>query len=425
MENAIEVHSDADGTRMALGVLSHDPNTGISFHWSPEALAENMQWSPLKCPLSETPWKAPSHETDLWGLPGFIHDALPDGWGLRVAGLFHPDLSPPPKQPHPFGLLVALSHRSWGALQFLPGRESDVFSLGAEGLKSLSEEAKALDLEILSEVSERLFAASLVPQGAKPKVMVAINQEASSALVGQEYLPEGFRHVLIKFSSDNEDPTHPALEFAYGEAARGLGINTAPAQLLTVAGRPALCVDRFDRQNGQRQHVHSMAGMLHITHRVANADWGHVAHILKSLPGGQADREEAFDRAVFNAVFCVRDDHTKNIAFIRHPDGTWGLSPAFDLAYSEGPGGYHTLTYARHRGQNVTQADLQRLAGEFDVDPASVANRIARATEARRHMLVEAKALGVSKRILTLTARRFSGIDQALKPASRKPKPSA
>ena len=165
-----------------------------------------------------------------------------------------------------------------------------------------------------------------------------------------------------------------------------------------------------------------MAGMLHITHRVANADWGHVAHILKCLPGGPSDREEAFDRAVFNAVFCVRDDHTKNIAFIRHPDGTWGLSPAFDIAYSEGPGGYHTLTYARHRGQNVTHADLQRLAGEFDADPASVAERISRTQDTRQDMLRHAKALGVSKRILTLASRRFSAIDQSLKGPSSKPK---
>ena len=417
----LNVHGDADGASISLGKLSYDARQRSSaFQWSPEAIEAGLEWSPLKLGLQQSLWLSSMAELDLLGLPGLIHDALPDGWGMLLMDRAFGHSGIAPHEISPLLRLAFLANRSWGALSFTPEWGSDVAKHQRLTLDTLAQEAQSVMEGDTERVSEALLMAGGSPQGARPKVMVAINEDASKALVGQEELPEGYRHVLIKFSGENEDPTHPSLEFSYGEAARGLGIQTAQARLLTVAGRPALCVDRFDRQHGQRQHVHSMAGMLHITHRVANADWGHVAHILKTLPGASGDLEEAFDRAVFNTVFCVRDDHTKNIAFIRHPDGSWGLSPAFDIAYSEGPGGYHTLTYARHRGQNVTHADLQRLALEFDVDPCSVAQRVSRAMDARQDMLGHAKGLGVSRRILTIAKQRFPEIDRALKPSSPK-----
>src|SRR5690606_27700454 len=46
--------------------------------------------------------------------------------------------------------------------------------------------------------------------------------------------------------------------------------------------------------------------------------------------------------AAFNVLTHNRDDHLKQFAF-RHRDGRWRLAPAYDLTYSNGPGGEHTL----------------------------------------------------------------------------------
>jgi len=40
-----------------------------------------------------------------------------------------------------------------------------------------------------------------------------------------------------------------------------------------------------------------------------------------------------------------RDDHAKNFSFLLDVDNAWKLAPAYDLTFSEGPGGEHSTTY--------------------------------------------------------------------------------
>jgi serine/threonine-protein kinase HipA len=54
--------------------------------------------------------------------------------------------------------------------------------------------------------------------------------------------------------------------------------------------------------------------------------------------------EQAFRRTVFNVFAHNRDDHVRNHAFLRQPDGNWRLSPAYDLTYSSGVNGQHNMT---------------------------------------------------------------------------------
>ena len=44
-----------------------------------------------------------------------------------------------------------------------------------------------------------------------------------------------------------------------------------------------------------------------------------------------------FRRMVFNVLTHNRDDHIKNCAFLMDHLGTWRLSPAYDLSFSDGP----------------------------------------------------------------------------------------
>ena len=41
-----------------------------------------------------------------------------------------------------------------------------------------------------------------------------------------------------------------------------------------------------------------------------------------------------------------RDDHAKNLAFIREDDGRWLLAPPYDLTYCPGVGGEHFMEIA-------------------------------------------------------------------------------
>ena len=417
----INVHGNADGKLVFLGELSYDEKrVDSAFQWSDEALEIGIEWSPIKAPLSSKLLCSNLCDIPILGLPGFIHDALPDGWGMLTMNKAFSMMGFTQKTPSTLFRLCMLGKQCWGALEFSPAWPNDQEINHDVEISCLARELTRFEIDPSGVFSTHLLSSASIAHGARPKIMVAINSDASTALVGQDTLPEGYRHVLIKFAGDGEELTAPVLEYSYGEAARSLGIETAPACLIEGASRVGLCLDRFDRVNGQKRHVHSLAGMLHTTHRIANSDWLMVADLLAHLKAGDGQFEQAFSRAVFNAVFCVRDDHTKNIAFLRR-GSEWSLAPAFDLAYSDGPGGYHTMTYANHTKKNVALGDLQRLAEAFGVTGNRVTEMVDNAQAARGAMLTEAKAMGVPSRVLKAISKRFADIDRTLKaPAVRR-----
>lgn len=86
------------GEHWHLGTLADDGKT-ILFEYSAEALRQGLELSPRFVKLRPEAYGGfPDH---LMGLPGFIADALPDGWGLllmdrllRQQGLDPRQLSP-------------------------------------------------------------------------------------------------------------------------------------------------------------------------------------------------------------------------------------------------------------------------------------------------------------------------------------------
>lgn len=413
----LKVYGEADGQRYWLGSVGYDARRGQgSFEWSPEALAAGLEWSPLHLPLTPGLWVSSPKEHDLLGLPGLIHDALPDGWGLLLMDRAFRQRGISPAAVTPLLRLAFLADRCWGALSFAPEWGTDLTKRERASMTALAQEAQLVQEGDTAQVSQQLLTAGGSPHGARPKIMVAINADDSHALVGHEALPEGYRHVLIKFAATNEPSTYPLLEYLYTEGARQLGIDTMPARMIQAGERLGVCFDRFDRQQGQRQHVHSLAGLLHTTHRIANTDWTQVSQVLQQLPGGFASLEQGYRRAVFNAVWSVRDDHTKNIALQRNAQGTWSLAPAYDLCYSPGPGGWHTMTYAHHAGQHVLRSDLLRLAEAFQIDAQDAMDLIEHSQHVREDTLLLARQEGVERGTLTALRQQFRDIDRALKP---------
>jgi len=82
----------------------------------------------------------------------------------------------------------------------------------------------------------------------------------------------------------------------------------------------------------------------------------------------------AFERAVFNVAFNNRDDHPKNFAYIMSQDGQWRLSPAYDVTFCEGPGGYHQMD-VMGEALSISRAQMLRLAEEAEV-PTEAAGRV-------------------------------------------------
>ena len=67
-----------------------------------------------------------------------------------------------------------------------------------------------------------------------------------------------------------------------------------------------------------------------------------------------------FRLAVFNVLAHNRDDHAKNFTYLMNSLGEWKLSPAYDLTFSNGPGGEQS-TMVMGEGRNITVNHLINL----------------------------------------------------------------
>ena len=65
-------------------------------------------------------------------------------------------------------------------------------------------------------------------------------------------------------------------------------------------------------------------------------------------------QEQLFRRMVFNILIDNTDDHEKNHSLLRHADGSWLLSPAYDLVPSAQGLGYQALQV----GSDGTRSNL-------------------------------------------------------------------
>jgi serine/threonine-protein kinase HipA len=114
------------------------------------------------------------------------------------------------------------------------------------------------------------------------------------------------------------------------------GIQVAATRALPVAGRHTLAVRRFDRDVDGEGLARRYAISAQVVLRASGDAFGYpqLAQQLRRLAAADAiaqAQQELFRRMVFNILIDNTDDHEKNHALLRQADGTYALSPAFDV----------------------------------------------------------------------------------------------
>jgi serine/threonine-protein kinase HipA len=143
---------------------------------------------------------------------------------------------------------------------------------------------------------------------------------------------------LAKFPERTDRFNLQSIEFATLDLARRCGLSTCQAQLQKVSGRDVLMLKRFDRQptNGGyfRLGFVSALTVLDAEDNYLSRDrWSYpllAENLRRWSSRPQHDCAELFRRMVFNAAVTNNDDHPRNHALLRHPDG-WRLSPVYDV----------------------------------------------------------------------------------------------
>ena len=84
--------------------------------------------------------------------------------------------------------------------------------------------------------------------------------------------------------------------------------------------------------------------------------------------------EQQYRKMIFNVLARNHDDHVKNFSFLMGEDGTWKISPAYDLCFSYSPGGLWTREHhssINGKFDHFTREDLLGFARTFGIKKAS------------------------------------------------------
>jgi len=395
----LSVHYCGWGEDWPLGRLADDGST-LLFEYSPEALAQGLELSPLHLKLRAQAYG--NFPSFLHRLPGLVADSLPDGWGLllmdrlfRQQGVRHPG---------PLDRLAFIGHRAMGALRFVPARDEHDQAPDWSLLALAEESARVLAGDANAALHELALTGGS-PQGARPKSLVQYD-----ATTGQVSTRPGAPGLpwMVKFPAQSEHKEVCAIEQLYAELARDCGLEVPDSTWFDLSPTlAAFGVERFDREQGMRVPVHSLAGLLHADFRSPGAaDYTAFLRTTRFLTRDEREVTQAFARAVFNVLFHNRDDHPKNVAWHLGRDRRWRLAPAFDLTFSEGPMGQHHMDVCGE-GASIERSHLLRLATECSM-PLNTAEEII------VRMLAQASTL--SQRMTAFPIRRevAQGIGKAV-----------
>lgn len=348
-----------------VGAISFNAETGIgAFEYEPDFIKTGIELSPVKMPLSRKIYSFPGIDNAVFkGFPGMIADSLPDDFGNTVMNAWVASQGKSPADITPLQRLQYTGKRGMGALTYHPATQRKNLNasqhIEIQSLVSIAQEVlnkrERFKIELGTQGQEdkeammALLSVGMSAGGARPKAVLAFNDDFTQVLSGQTDVPEGFTHFIMKFDGVSEhnkdketfgDPMgYGAMEYVYHLMAKACGIEMMPCRLLNEGNRRHFITQRFDRNGNQKRHVQTLNGLAHVSYKkVGSYSYAELFSIARELKLTPDDAMQLFKRMVFNVVARNHDDHSKNFGFILDDQDRWQLSPAYDLAYSYKPG---------------------------------------------------------------------------------------
>lgn len=345
-----------------VGVAAFDTEAGLgSFQYSKKALAMGFELSPIHLPLSEEIYTFPELPFDVFkGMPGLIADSLPDDFGNAVLDAWVARSGRSKKDITPIERLQYIGSRGVGALEYQPSKKmsegpdkihiaelvniaQDVlnqregFSVGLSGQGKEDPEAMLALLSVGTSAG-----------GARPKAVLAFNEDFSEVRSGQVDAPQGFTHYLMKFDGVSEqnknketfgDPMgYGAMEYVYAQIARDCSIEMSECRLLEEGDRRHFITRRFDREGNNKIHTQTLNALDHLNYKAPGTySYEQMLAVARTLGLKANEMQQIVRQAAFNIIMRNHDDHPKNFSF-QLKENTWELAPAYDLAYSYKPG---------------------------------------------------------------------------------------
>ncbi|HEX6232172.1 MAG TPA: HipA domain-containing protein [Jiangellaceae bacterium] len=329
---------------------------GVEFTYRPEYLDAGAPPIASTLPLGTAPVV-----TAAGALPPFFSGLLPEGrrlTALRTAVKTSPD--------DELSLLLAVGGDTVGDVRVLPAG------------------AKPEELEPLVRVDdwstvsfEDLFAAATGTSDIDRVAIPGVQDKVSAAMISVPVAGKSDRFILKL-----DPPEYPHLvdnEAFMLAAARRSGLRTVDATVVTDrVGRKGLLVRRFDRTaSGELLGVEDGCQALG---RYPSAKYAVTTEDVCRALAATTDAPIVTGRELlrwvcFGYLSCNGDLHAKNIAVGERPDGSWQVTPVYDVPSSY-PYGDHTMALSINgkRREDISRRDVLALGGVLGV-PARAAGK--------------------------------------------------
>lgn len=352
MELEVEYHGEA------VGHLHQDARGEIFFQYAGSWRSGRRELSPFRLPNS-TVDAVSARKSGFGELHGLFQDSLPDWWGEQMMRRRFIAAGIPWNRITALQKLACQGDRKMGALVFKPVLDERDFNDGLlVDLAALVESARQALKGETAEVLAQLIQSGISPGGARPKALLWLSPDGREIHLGEG---AGREPWLLKFDTDEENQ-EGRIEQAYLRMAAAAGIEVPESRLIEAGAGHHFMVRRFDRSgNGGRVHQHSFSGLTHTPLR-NGLDYEELMNVARALTSDQRPVEEIFRRAVFNVAAGNDDDHGRNHAFLMDDDGSWRLSPAYDLTPTSNPltSGFRSGRI-RGKASGITRKDLTLL----------------------------------------------------------------
>lgn len=386
--NAEVVEVRAWGRR--VGAVARSPRTrGLAFEFDPIWVRGGIEISPLVMPLTpRRVFRFPGLNRDTWhDLPPAIADSLPDRFGNAIIDAEFARQGATSGEATALDRLVYTGARAMGALEFVPDGGPRIPPPSALDIGRLVTVARDVlrgqfgDERESTSAIEQILSIGTSAGGARAKAVVNLNPTTDEVRPGQTPA-DGYESWLLKFDGVGDDSElgtshdYGRIEYAYSLMARAAGIEMTETRLLEEDGRAHFMTRRFDRPGGQRRlHTQTLCALSILDYNERGAhDYAQLFQALDALALGETARIEAFRRMVFNWMAANYDDHTKNHSFLMDENGTWSLSPAYDVTHAFNPDGewtYQHLMSVVGKFAGLVRADLIEFADRHGVPGAS------------------------------------------------------
>lgn len=366
----VELEAYIYGLKIGTLLLHNDK---VYFHYESSFVARDIQISPIKLNIHNTPEIYTNNDSSIYqGMAGIFFDSLPDKFGMSFIDRYFESKGYNVKDITLLDRLSFIGDRGMGAVEYRPKEEEKVLKTQQNVLvaKELFENmqdvlSKKKESYLVEELMELLYGASPLG-GGRPKLLISFNASTKEIRTNDRTLHEGFERSIIKFDEayyENESIELTKFEYLYMNMAKECGIDIPKIVLLEELGLHHLIVKRFDRdKNDHKIHIATASALLHKDISIPKVmSYEELFALTNRICKKQSSVEQLFKRMIFNTLSFNVDDHAKNFSFMMDKEGNWELTPAYDVTYSYGMVKEH-LTTLGGKGRDFILADYLAIA---------------------------------------------------------------